>query len=42
MRQGNFVHQVAMSFSLDPYHQACSAIDPSSEEGTDSQSAATC
>ncbi|TQU16234.1 hypothetical protein EIJ50_03825 [Xanthomonas perforans] len=32
MRQGNFVHQVAMSFSLDPYHQACSTIDPSSEE----------
>lgn len=32
MRQGNFVHQVAMSFSLDAYHQACSAIDPSSVE----------
>ena len=33
MRQGNFVHQVAMSFSLDPYHPACGAIDPSSMEG---------
>lgn len=37
MRHGLFVHQVAMSFSLEGYHQGCSTIDPSSQEGATSK-----
>ncbi|WP_394697405.1 hypothetical protein [Pseudoxanthomonas japonensis] len=32
MRQGNFINQVALSFSLEAYHQSSCAIDPSSVE----------